>query len=70
MTRTMRIVFVTLILNVLAVTAGLSTGLAMVNLHNLLSSGGGTIKQSPVIYPSDYKIQRALSTSCSSPGIS
>jgi len=63
MTRTMRIVFVTLILNVLAVTAGLSTGLAMVNLHNLLSSGGGTIKQSPVIYPSDYKIQRALSTS-------
>ena len=64
MTRTMRTVLAMLTLNVLALTAWRSPALAMVNLNNLLTSGGGgTIKQSPVIYPSDYKIQRALNTS-------
>src|SRR6267142_320068 len=63
MKTTTRAAIITLTAILLAATTWLSPATAMPNLKNLLSSGGGTLKLPDVIYPSDYSLQRSLSTS-------
>jgi hypothetical protein len=63
MKTTTRAAIITLTATLLAATTWLSPAAAMPNLKNLLSSGGGTLKLPDVIYPSDYLLQRSLSTS-------